>query len=128
MGKIFKYSTYKKFSLFSGDTDFNCRTSDDFLVQFLRARKYSIPKSFSLLKKYMNFKRKNVSIFTGMDYDRLEKLITSRTIRFLPYRCPDGCAIIAVHLGKIFTPIFSLKCDLCLCWEPECWMWTILNG
>ncbi|XP_035213205.1 clavesin-2-like [Stegodyphus dumicola] len=82
------------------DKDLSCRTTDEFLLQFLRARKYNVPKAFNLLKKYMNFKRKNVAIFTGMNYDMLLKLISKKMMGFLPYRCPDGCAVLAVHLDK----------------------------
>lgn len=101
------YSSLFYYTL-TGDPDLNSRTSDEFLLQFLRARKYNVHKSFSLLKKYMNFKRKNIHIFTGMDYDRIGTLITNRTIRFLPYRDSDGCVIIAVHLGEIIN-IFILS-------------------
>ncbi|XP_054718214.1 retinaldehyde-binding protein 1-like [Uloborus diversus] len=82
------------------DSDLSCRTSDEFLLQFLRARKYNVPKAYHLLKKYVNFRRKNVSIFTGMDYDELHKLVESRTLGLLPSRCPDGCVVFAARLNN----------------------------
>ncbi|XP_042904311.1 clavesin-2 isoform X2 [Parasteatoda tepidariorum] len=94
------------------DNGLTCRTSDEFLLQFLRARKYNIPKSMSLLKKYVYFKAKNPNLFTGMNYDALIKLIKSKTMNFLPKRCADGCAILVVHLDN-WNPSEVPIQDLC---------------
>lgn len=114
---IFHIENNNIYLFYVDETDLNSRTTDEFLLQFLRARKYNVNKSFSLLKKYMNFKRKNVSIFTGMDYDRIERLITNRTIRFLPYRDAEGCAVIAVHLGMKKWNMRNIRNWSLCCWR-----------
>ncbi|CAL1273841.1 unnamed protein product, partial [Larinioides sclopetarius] len=92
-----------------GDKDLDCRTTDDFLIKFLRARKFNIPKAFSLLKKHMGFKSKNKDIFTGFDYDVMAALIKDKVFGFLPHRCKDGCAVLVVHLDNWNPSKFGIK-------------------
>ncbi|GBM50358.1 Clavesin-2 [Araneus ventricosus] len=91
------------------DKDLDCRTTDDFLIKFLRARKFNIPKAFSLLKKHMGFKSKNKDIFTGFEYDVMAALVKEKVFGFLPHRCKDGCAVLVVHLDNWNPSKFSIK-------------------
>ncbi|GFY54918.1 clavesin-2 [Trichonephila inaurata madagascariensis] len=97
--------------LVTDDTDLGCRVTDDFLLKFLRARKFNIPKAFNLVKKHMSFKKKNQDIFTDMDFEVLSKLIKQKVFSFLPYRCKDGSAVFLVHLGR-FKEIHILNMSL----------------
>ncbi|GFU07953.1 clavesin-2 [Nephila pilipes] len=94
------------------ETDLRCRITDEFLIKFLRARKFNIPKALSLVKKHMGFKKKNQDIFTGMDFEVLSKLIKKKVFGFLPYRCKDGCAVLVVQLDNWNPSQFSIK-DIC---------------
>ncbi|GFT97294.1 clavesin-2 [Trichonephila clavipes] len=98
--------------LVTGDTDLGCRITDDFLLKFLRARKFNIPKAFNLVKKHMSFKKKNQDIFTDMDFEVLSQLIKNKVFSFLPYRCKDGCAVFLVHLDNWNPSQFTIK-EIC---------------
>ncbi|GFS66994.1 clavesin-2 [Nephila pilipes] len=100
------------FSALDYETDLRCRITDEFLIKFLRARKFNIPKALSLVKKHMGFKKKNQDIFTGMDFEVLSKLIKKKVFGFLPYRCKDGCAVLVVQLDNWNPSQFTIK-DIC---------------
>ncbi|GIY10060.1 clavesin-2 [Caerostris extrusa] len=91
------------------DANLKCRITDDFLIKFLRARKFHIPRAFGLLKKHMGFKEKNQNIFTGMDYEVFSNLIADKVFGFIPYRCPDGCVILVVSLNNWNTRKYDIQ-------------------
>ncbi|GFY57481.1 retinaldehyde-binding protein 1, partial [Trichonephila inaurata madagascariensis] len=73
---------------------------DDFLLQYLRARKYNVAKAFSQVKAFVHLKKKNPQMFTDFSYDQTVKLITKKVVTILPWRCQDGCTIILVELDN----------------------------
>ncbi|GBN72534.1 hypothetical protein AVEN_90093-1 [Araneus ventricosus] len=73
---------------------------EDFLQQFLRQRKYNSLKAFQCLQKYLNFRRSHSSIFQSIPDEHFKRSPSTELLSVLPYRCPDGCAIILCELGK----------------------------
>ncbi|GFQ94045.1 clavesin-1, partial [Trichonephila clavata] len=73
---------------------------DDFLLQYLRARKYNVAKAFSQVKAFVHLKKKNPQMFTDFSYDQTVKLITKKIVTILPWRCQDGCTVLLVELDN----------------------------
>ncbi|GBM38011.1 hypothetical protein AVEN_159765-1, partial [Araneus ventricosus] len=69
---------------------------DDLIVQFLRCEKYDVQEAFSRLKNLIQLKRDHMEIFTGQKYEIIAKTCIDNIATFLPFRCPDGCAIFHV--------------------------------
>ncbi|GIY17215.1 retinaldehyde-binding protein 1 [Caerostris darwini] len=78
----------------------NVEYDDDFLLQYLRARKYNVAKAFSQLKGLSILKKKNPGIFTDLSYDKTVNTINKKIMTILPWRCQDGCTIVLVELDN----------------------------
>ncbi|GIY17216.1 hypothetical protein CDAR_395401, partial [Caerostris darwini] len=76
----------------------NIEFDDDFLLQYLRVRKYNAARAFTQLKALVALKKKYPLIFTNFSYDKTVKATNDRIISILPWRCQDGCAILLVEL------------------------------
>lgn len=90
----------------------NMNFEDQFLLLFLRAKKYNVHKAINHLKTLLTFKRKHPLIFEDIKYEVLVEAIDQKIVNFLPYRCSDGCAILLVQLDNwnpISFPIESIK-------------------
>ncbi|GFT84665.1 clavesin-1 [Nephila pilipes] len=74
--------------------------ADDFLLQYLRARKYNVTKAFSQVKALVQLRKKHPNMFVDFSYDQTVKTISKKIITILPWRCQDGCAIILVELDN----------------------------
>ncbi|GBO11136.1 Retinaldehyde-binding protein 1, partial [Araneus ventricosus] len=77
---------------------------DDFLLQYLIGKKHNISKAFSFLKAVVHFKKKHPEIFSGFSYEEISLSMSENVLTVLPWRCQDGCTIIAAHLDN---------------WDPE---------
>uniref|UniRef100_A0A2L2XYC1 Clavesin-1 n=1 Tax=Parasteatoda tepidariorum TaxID=114398 RepID=A0A2L2XYC1_PARTP len=74
--------------------------SDDFLLQYLRCRKYNVAKAFSQLKAFVNLRRKFPQIFCNFRYENIVTTMTKKIVTVLPWRCQDGCAILFIELDN----------------------------
>ncbi|GFT78173.1 alpha-tocopherol transfer protein-like [Nephila pilipes] len=99
----------------------NVLTDDEFLLLFLRARKYNIENSLSLLRNFFHTIAAHPEIFNMLDQEKIYKLAGSGFISTLPFRSNDGCFIIICKIG-IWDPdeineqvLFSLAMMLFLC-------------
>lgn len=94
-------------SFISGDKSFNGLIfDDDFLLQYLRCRKFNAKRSFTQLKAFVSLRKSYKKIFKDFHFDNIAITTQKKIVTFLPYRCQDGCAILLVKLGKsmsIFT-------------------------
>lgn len=77
---------------------------DDFLLQFLRCRKFNINRAFVHLKAAAKFREKNKKLFRELYFEKIAITTRKKIVTFLPYRCQDGCAILYVQLDN---------------WDPE---------
>ncbi|GBM64422.1 Clavesin-2 [Araneus ventricosus] len=79
----------------------NCRTDDEFLLQFLRARKFDLKKSLVCLKNlYDVFCKSYSDVFTDHDAKNTRKAIHSGFASHLPYRDEEGAAVLLVKTSN----------------------------
>ncbi|GIY09767.1 clavesin-1 [Caerostris extrusa] len=71
----------------------------NFLLQYLRVRKYNVARAFTQLKALVALKKKHPLIFTNFSYDIIVKSTYDKVTSILPWRCQDGCVILLVELG-----------------------------
>ncbi|GFY52160.1 retinaldehyde-binding protein 1 [Trichonephila inaurata madagascariensis] len=69
------------------------RTEDDFLIQFLRARKYNVKKSFQLLKEFSHQQYLQTRFFGLEKIAKIASLLDYRVCGVLPIRDHEGRAI-----------------------------------
>ncbi|KAG8178732.1 hypothetical protein JTE90_025460 [Oedothorax gibbosus] len=77
---------------------------DDFLVQYLRNRKYDVHKAFQHVITYVNYVNNYSYMFKRVDVDKYYSIPYELFFTPLPNRCQDGCTIIYYEFGK---------------WDPE---------
>lgn len=77
---------------------------DDFLLQYLRSRKYNINRAFSQLRVAVMLRRKQPSFFMHFNFEKSAISTRKKIVTPLPWRCQDGCAILLVNLNT---------------WDPE---------
>ncbi|KAF8778722.1 alpha-tocopherol transfer protein-like [Argiope bruennichi] len=87
----------------------NYEFDDDFLIQYLRARKYNATRAFTQLKALVQLKKKNPQIFTDFNFEKTSKTINDKTITLLPWRCQDGCAILLIQLDNWYPETFPVE-------------------
>ncbi|GIY17213.1 hypothetical protein CDAR_395381 [Caerostris darwini] len=87
----------------------NIEFDDDFLLQYLRVRKYNVARAFSQLKALVALKKRYPLIFTNFSYDKTVKTISDKFITMLPWRCQDGCAILLVELDNWIPEEFPVE-------------------
>ncbi|GFS61100.1 alpha-tocopherol transfer protein-like [Trichonephila clavipes] len=75
-----------------------CPTDDDYLIQFLRARKYDVDKALSLLNNYFNLITSHPEIYDKMVKKKVDKLTSSNLFNILPFRDNDGCVVIVLKI------------------------------
>ncbi|XP_054718620.1 alpha-tocopherol transfer protein-like [Uloborus diversus] len=87
----------------------NTELDDDFLMQYLLFRKFNVDRALSTLKAYVKLRKKNPDMFRNFHFDRIVRTSTDRIAVFLPWRCPDGCAIILVQLDNWDPTVFPVE-------------------
>ncbi|XP_049818844.1 retinaldehyde-binding protein 1 [Aethina tumida] len=83
----------------------NCLTDENFLLRFLRVKKFSIPMAQQCLLKYLNFRKRFKYFMYDMDYKdpKVNELITNGYIYASPIRDSKGRRVIIYDLSK-FDP------------------------
>ncbi|GFX87525.1 alpha-tocopherol transfer protein-like [Trichonephila clavipes] len=83
-----------------GDKKLKCPTNDEFLIQFLRARKYNVDKAMELLLNYFNLMASHPEIFDKMDKEKIDRLTSCDFMKILPFRDNDGCLLLIFKIGN----------------------------
>ncbi|XP_077519322.1 alpha-tocopherol transfer protein-like [Amblyomma americanum] len=100
------------FELIAGEPSLDCPTDEDFLLKYLRGRKYNTHDAFRTIKKYFKMRRNNPDMFDALDpysipFDfvcRKHQLVTvSRE------KDANGRAVILLKIGTWNTDICSLN-------------------
>lgn len=73
---------------------------EDFLLQYLRHSKHDTGRAFNHIRNIFVLRRKNPELFDSLPDDFFLTKETTKFIRILPKRCPDGCAIVIFRYGK----------------------------
>ncbi|GIY88839.1 alpha-tocopherol transfer protein-like [Caerostris darwini] len=80
----------------TNDIDFH----DDFIVQHLRKCKYDAARTCKSIHNSVITRSKNVEEFRSIEDEYFSSKNSIKFIRFLPKRCPDGCAVTLLQFGK----------------------------
>ncbi|GFR22886.1 alpha-tocopherol transfer protein-like [Trichonephila clavata] len=96
-----------------GDKKLKCPTDDEFLIQFLRARKYDVDKAMGLLHNHCNLIASHPEIFGKLDKEKMDKLASSDVINVLPFRDNDGCLLLTVKLDHWDADHFNIEVLFC---------------
>ncbi|XP_015371768.1 PREDICTED: clavesin-2-like [Diuraphis noxia] len=74
----------------------NVNTDENFLLRFLRAKKFSLPMAQQMLLKYLNLRQKFPMYFMGLDclIPAISELIDSGYMFVSPFRDSDGRRVI----------------------------------
>ncbi|GFX87496.1 alpha-tocopherol transfer protein-like [Trichonephila clavipes] len=81
-----------------------CPTDDEFLIQYLRARRYDVDTAIELLNNHFNIFTSHPEIFDKLDKEKMYKLARSGFVNVLPLRDNDGCLVIVIKIEN---------------WDPE---------
>ncbi|XP_055946300.1 retinaldehyde-binding protein 1-like [Argiope bruennichi] len=87
--------------LIKKEKNFQCRMDDEFLLQYLRARKFNVKKAFDRLQTFYQMVSKSFSdVFLHMDEESAKKAIRTGFMSHLPYRDKDGAAIVGFKMSN----------------------------
>ncbi|GBM77580.1 hypothetical protein AVEN_186847-1 [Araneus ventricosus] len=102
------------------EKNFKCRTDDEYLLQFLRSRKFNVKKAFARLHSFNQLVSKTFAdVYTNIDDERAEKAFGYGFGCHLPYRDRNGAAI------AFFKMISPAGCDVT--WNDLAHSWRILS-
>lgn len=83
-----------------GEKELVANTSDEFLLQFLRAKKFKTKVAFSTIKKFYGHHVTYHGIYKDYTPKQNLKVLKSNLLTFLPVRAPDDSAIWAARIGE----------------------------
>ncbi|XP_035214776.1 alpha-tocopherol transfer protein-like isoform X4 [Stegodyphus dumicola] len=89
------------------EKDLNADISEEFLLGFLRVRKFSVDAAFKLLKKYYLNRQIYPNVYRNFTPKHCHKILKANFLNFLPLRSPEGAAVWVPRLGIWDTDIFS---------------------
>ncbi|GIY00208.1 alpha-tocopherol transfer protein-like [Caerostris darwini] len=82
------------------EKNLNCNTSTNFLLEFLRVRKFRIDSALALLKTYYKHRQKYASLYSSYSPKQTFKVMEENIINFLPSRNADSSAIYVARFGQ----------------------------
>ncbi|KAH8025957.1 hypothetical protein HPB51_014290 [Rhipicephalus microplus] len=87
----------------SGETSLHSRMDDEFLLRFLRTKKFKVEVAFRTIRNYYRHRRESPEIFQGLRPSKLRHVYQANGQMRLPLKDPEG------------RPIFVLRIG---CWKP----------
>ncbi|CAH1953939.1 unnamed protein product [Acanthoscelides obtectus] len=84
------------------------RTDDDFLLRFLRARHFIVPKAHRLLVNYCNFKESRPEYFENVDVNRMRELAKTLILSVPPYKDQHGRRMMFLRIGSWKSEEFTI--------------------
>ncbi|XP_059484483.1 alpha-tocopherol transfer protein-like isoform X2 [Neocloeon triangulifer] len=88
--------------------DIACQLDDDFLLRFLRARRFHTERSYKLLENYVNFKASRPDIHENVWPQRLKFLGDEDVISVPPYKDQHGRRMIIYKVGNWSTSKYKI--------------------
>ncbi|KAI8764649.1 alpha-tocopherol transfer protein [Biomphalaria glabrata] len=85
------------------------RTDINFLLPFLRARKFDQERAFQLVKNYYEVRRESPEIFDDLKPSRVQHVIDDGIIEVLKERDNQGCRVLVVRPGKWDPDRYSVQ-------------------
>ncbi|GFT22384.1 retinaldehyde-binding protein 1, partial [Nephila pilipes] len=95
------------------EKDLKCPTEDEYLIQFLRARKFDVGRAFELLHNKYEVKKSYCDLYDDADVDELRKFMETGVIYCFPYRDEEGCVVLVLQLNKWNPDDFNICIGLC---------------
>ncbi|XP_015929973.1 alpha-tocopherol transfer protein-like [Parasteatoda tepidariorum] len=86
--------------LINDEQDLYSRLDENFLLRFLRAKKFNAKKAIKVLRNYYNFKARHAGVFTNLKPSQVRSIMEMNMIYYSPYRVPDGSHIAICRLGS----------------------------
>ncbi|GFX87563.1 alpha-tocopherol transfer protein-like [Trichonephila clavipes] len=90
-----------------------CPTDDEFLIQFLRARKFDVDKALGLLHNYFSLVISYPDFFDNLDKEKIYKCARSGFINVLPFRDNNGCLLLTLKMGNWDPDDINVKVLFC---------------
>lgn len=90
-------------NLLQGETSLHSRMDDEFLLRFLRTKKFKVEVAFRTIRNYYRHRRESPEIFQGLRPSKLRHVYQANGQMRLPHKDPEG------------RPIFVLRIG---CWKP----------
>ncbi|XP_037081786.1 alpha-tocopherol transfer protein-like [Pollicipes pollicipes] len=106
--------------LVSEDTELNSRLDDEFLLRFLRARKFDYDCSFQMVQQYYWTRAQNRHLFDGLRPSAYQRVFERDLQLVLPQRDHNGCRIFIFRPGAWDPSTCSMDdifCTNVLCLE-----------
>lgn len=85
------------------------RDDDEFLIRFLRSRKYDKDKAFELLLNYNQFRRKHLSFFKSLKASCLRPVFDDGLPMVSPVRDHYGRSLIFLFAGNWNTKLYTFE-------------------
>ncbi|KAF8778773.1 Clavesin-2 like protein [Argiope bruennichi] len=83
------------------EKNLQCRTDDELLLQFLRARRFNVKKAFARVQSFFQVASKSFSdVYANMDVEIAKKAFRSGFCSHLPYRDKDGAAVVFIKMSN----------------------------
>ncbi|KFM57145.1 Alpha-tocopherol transfer protein-like protein, partial [Stegodyphus mimosarum] len=95
--------------LLKREKDLSPCLDDNFLLMFLRARKFDCSSATNLIKKYYSAQLNYPSMFRNYTPKSCMNVMKCNLHYFLPYRSPDGCAVLLSKFGKWDPKLLSCE-------------------
>lgn len=86
--------------LLKGEEDLVANTSDEFLLQFLRAKKFKTSKAFCTLKRYYRQHVQYPKIYSNFAPKYNLEVLEANILNFMPKRAPDDSALWIARIGQ----------------------------
>ncbi|XP_035225599.1 alpha-tocopherol transfer protein-like isoform X2 [Stegodyphus dumicola] len=104
------------------EKNLNANTCDEFLLIFLRGKKFRLEAAFKVLKKYYLNRKTYSSLYQKFSPEHCREALLANFLNFLPLRTPEGESVWVPRIGswdtKIFTPEEITRVGL-ICLEME---------
>ncbi|PRD26762.1 UNVERIFIED_CONTAM: Ttpal [Trichonephila clavipes] len=98
------------------DKKLKCPTDDEFLLQFLRARKYDVDNALGQLSNYFTLITSPPEFFEHLVKEKMDKLTCCNFLDILPFRDNDGCLVLTCRIenwNPVDINVQTLFCTLC---------------
>ncbi|XP_035225587.1 alpha-tocopherol transfer protein-like [Stegodyphus dumicola] len=104
------------------EKNLNANTCNEFLLIFLRAKKFRLDAAFKVLKKYYLNRKTYLSLYEKFSPEHCREVLQANFLNFLPLRSPEGASVWVPRIGswdtKMFTPEEITRTGL-VCLEKE---------
>ncbi|KAL1473447.1 hypothetical protein MTO96_038664, partial [Rhipicephalus appendiculatus] len=85
-------------NLLQGETSLHSRMDDEFLLRFLRTKKFKVEVAFRTIRNYYRHRRESPEIFQGLRPSKLRHVYQANGQMRLPHKDPEGRPIFVLRI------------------------------